>query len=476
MRLTQVLHGPPVFHFWKDFGAGKKRRIPYFKQWKSLWRSEIARKKVADHTLSLDKLPSGSRIMQAEDFMDGPIDALPDELIRRKNEKIIYDHPWPYNVQLDPIKSQKLMYCYTIDSRFFVPRHDSQVLTNTILETDQLEACPPIEPTADHIETIERQYDWATKGDSVLVRLPRKREWPKINIRPSAKYGLTKERKEVNIMNTMYDYTQTILAKYYHELGNREKLGEILARRFLAYPHCQVPFERESQNINLDLFIDSMSLSHSPLPQIATNPQETRNREPVNIEPRSWKSILEKSRQYSPAWSFTLPPNAHLHTIQLASRIKREHRDADEMLARSLIHAFGLTGQFARLRAYEKSARLNRTNESNKQASCVLHDPMGFREVDDKDLLDQPIVLQTISYDFQMGNFHFMRYQLNSLKFDDKNPERVKNQAWHSGPISDLGQALRYYLDFQSCDSSIVSRMTSERAAQCLTGSGQSSG
>lgn len=456
MRLSLVLNSPPKFHYWKHFGAGRKRRIPFYKHWWNVWRNNIWRTPTDDHTLSAEHLPPGSRIMDAEDFIKGPIDALPDEIIKMKNEKIVYDHPWPFNVHLDPIRNQELMYHYSIDSRFYFPRQDCQVLTNTILESDKLEANCPLEVTDEHLDIIQRQYDWSTKNDSVLVRLPRKREYPKINLKPKAKYGISKERQEMNVMNSLNDLSQTLMAQYHNKQQNLDELRELLSRRTVAFPYCQVPFERANKKINLDLTIDFLSIGDSPIEIIDQNQENTRDKEPVNIHPRTWKSLIEQTRNYKPNWSFSLPRNSYLHTIQLASRIVRDHRDGDEMLARSIIHAHGLTSQYARLRYYEQN-EINRSDDS-KQASIVLEDPLKFSREYDEDLLEQPIVLQTVAFELPLGNFHFMRYQLNTTKFDDSNRNRVKNQAWYSGPINDLGEALRFYLDFQGRKLETVAR------------------
>lgn len=456
MRLSLVLNSPPRFHYWKHFGAGRKRRIPFYKHWWNIWRNEIWKKTIEDHTLSIEQLPAGSRILEAEDFMTCHVDALPDEIIKSKGEKVVYDHPWPYNVTLDPIVKQDLMHYYTIETRFYVPRQDCQVLTNTILETDKLEANPPLELADEHLEIIKRQYDWSTKSDSVMVRLPKKREWPKININPVAKYGVPKERQEMNVLNSLNDFSQTLLAQYYQQHPDQDKLDDLLRRRSLAFPVCNVPFERDDRKMNLNLVIDSLSLSNSPLEVIDPHPEETRNKEGVDIKPRSWKSLLEQTRKYEPNWSFSLPKDSYLHTIQLTSRIKRDHRDVDEMLARSVIHAYGLTSQYARFRNYIKN-EVNRSDDS-KQSSVILQDPLKFAGVNDEDLLEQPIVVQTIAFELPLGNFHFMRYQLNTAKFDDTNRERIKNQAWYSGPINDLKEALRYYLDFQATKLESVAR------------------
>ena len=453
-----------MFRYWKHFGAGLQKRQPNFKMWRHVWIADIARRKIPDHTLPLDMLPPGSRLMEAEDLLEGHIDDMPAQLLEKKHaNKLVYDHPWPYNVQLDPVNSQEQFHCYNWESRFYTPRDDCQVLTNTIIETDLLEAHPPLEPSAEHIDYIKRQYQWATKDDSVLVRLPLDRapQWPKMNIRPRASYGLTKDRIETNIMNTMASYAQTVLAKYYHEQADREKLDEILTNRSLAYPHCSVPFERDNnRKIHMDLLIDSIMIGKKSLPLINAQPDDTRQREPIDIKPRTWRSLLPQSKNYSPSWSFTLPQHANLHTIQISSRIKRKHRDADEMLARSMVHAFGLASQYARLQAVYKDSI--DSGSIDNHASNVLQDPLSIRQVNHKDLLDQPVVLQTIGYDHILGSFLFMRYQLNTLNFDDNNPARIKNQAWHSGPISDLEQAFRYYLDFLTFDSSMVTRMISD--------------
>lgn len=482
MRLTQVLHGPPVFRFWKHFGAGLQRRQPNFKNWRHAWISRIERTKIPDYTIPAEKLPPGARVLTGEDLLAGHIDEMPEQLLERKQNKnspILYDHPWPFNVRLDPLLEQEPFYNYSIYTRFFTPQLDCQVLTNTIIESDALEARPPVEPTSEHVDNIMRQFDWATRDDSILVRLPKERNWPRLNIKPRRSYGIAKERMEVNVMNAFSSYAQTLLAKYYHEQGNQMKLEEILNHRSLAYPHCVVPFERDNMDkkkLNMDLFIDSMLIGKKPLPAINTEPANTRHRQPIDIAPRSWRSLLPTTRQYTPAWSFALPQDARLHTIQISSRIKRKYRPDDgEMLARSIVHAFALTSQYARLQASSDIGNSSSSSELTPQSgtqsglcSNILQDPLSVKQVNNRDLLDQPIVLQTISFDKLAGSFQFLRYQLNTLNFDDQNPARVKNQAWHSGPISELSEALRYYLDFLTFDSSMVPQMRDDLEAARL--------
>lgn len=451
MRLTQPLLLPPVFRYWKDFGAGHQRRMPHFKWWRHTWKRIIARKEIADHTLKPEQLPPGSRIMNGEDFMIGHIDAMPEELIRLKNEKVIYDHPWPYNVKIDPIKGQPAMRVYDINTRFYVPREDCQVLTNTLLESDKLEARPVVEPNDEQLKMADRHYKWSTTGDNVLVRQPKKREYPKINLDPRARYGIAKERAEVNVLLSLQSFCQTILASHLSHQGEMEKLESILERRSLAFPKCVAPFERQNKRFSMDLCVDNLSIGNIALPLLNTNPESTRERKPINIHPRSWKSLLEPTQKYVPDFSFSLPKKANPHTILLASRIKREHRDENDMLARSMIHSFGLASQIARLKAFE--GHMSKVSEESNQASPVLLDPLGVPGVNDEDLLEQPIVLQSIGYDLTLGQFHFMRYQLNTLNFDDTKEDRIKNQAWYSGPIHDLRDVLRYYLDFQAFDS-----------------------
>lgn len=468
MRLTLALNSPPIFRYWKHFGAGLQKRQPNFKHWRHALIAHFERRQIPDHTLPEDRLPPGARVLDAEDLLRGHIDEMPDQLLKRKEAvPVLYDHPWPHNVQLDPIDSQDPILCYNINTRLFKPLIDGQVLTNSVIETDSLEAHPPMEPSGEHIEGIGRQVDWAKKGDSVLTRMPKDKSdiWPKLNRGVRRKYGLSKERVELNVMNALNSYSQALLAKYYHEQANQAKLDDILGHRSLNFPHCVAPFERgeEGAKINLDLFIDSMTIGRQPMPQLNSTPEDTRQHEFPDIRPRTWRSVLEKTRSYSPAWSFTLPRNAHLHTIQLASRIMRKHRGEDEMLARLIVHAFGLTSQFARLREVSNENLAN-GNATNDQATCILQDPLDLKRVNQLELLPQPIVLQTIGYDHHMGHFRFMRYQLNTLNFDDRNSSRVKNQVWHSGPISDLDQVLRYYLDFQSFDSTQVDRMLADAA------------
>lgn len=399
MRLTQILNLPPKFHFWKDFGAGKKRRIGYYKNWWNIWRHEIAKKKIIDHTLPASSLPPGSRLMEPEEFMREPY------------RNIVYDHPWPYNYEMDTMLEKKHCYNYTIDTRFFTPKIDCQALTNTLLESDELEANPPFELAKEDIDNVQRQYDWSINQDSVLTRLPRLREWPKINIRPVSKYGPSKERQETNVLNSMLDYSHTLLAKYYHQQKDQEKLNEILSRRSTAFPRCNVQAIRDNEEFCLNLIIDSLTVSKAPLPLIEPNPNSTTQKNLIDISPRSWRSVLEKSKQYSLENSLVLPPEVYPHTIQLASRIKRVHKDPGDLMARCMVHAFGTAFQYK------------------------LNYP-----------ISEPVVVQAIGFELPSAEFYFMRYQLNSTDFNGP----IKNQAWCSKPISNVEEAMRYYLDFQA--------------------------
>lgn len=413
MRVTQVLYGPPIFRHWKEFGAGKdlKKRQKYFIQWQYIWNAFIRRMKIADKTLPVDKLPPGARVLDAEDFLCGHIDDMPEKLMRIKSgEKVIYDHPWPYNVRLDTVTKQEPIHYYTIDTRFFFPSQDIQNLTNTIIETDSMEAQPPIEPQAQDIDQIQNKIHWAVAKDSVLVRLPKKREFPKINIKPKAEYGITDERAETHVLKSLAHHSQAILS--HHKFHNGGQFNEYLKLSSLSFPHCRVLLERESQKIGFDLCIDHMTLGRDPLPVINSSPEDTKSKELANIRPRTWKSIIEKTRFYNNDWSFKFPSGAHPRTIYLAARIKRELPD-EEMLSRNIMHAYGLTSQLARMRQQEL-----------------------------------PITLQVISYKLMpKRTFFFTRFQLNTLDFGN-----IKNQAWHSGPIEDVSAAFRYFLDFENID------------------------
>lgn len=450
MKLTQVLYTAPKFHYWKDFGAGKKKKISYYRNWWNQWRFRIARTEVVDHTIPADKLPPNSRIMDAEDFMRGHIDHLPEELLKNKNESIVYDHPWPFNAKLEEINNQELMYCYDVFTRFFVPGTDSLVLTNTLLETDNLKANPPFEPSEEQLEVMQRQYNWCTEGDSILSRLPKTRIFPFINKIPQVSYGPSKERIENHTLGCFYDYSQNLVAQYYNQEKEKDKLIELLDRRSISFPYCQVPLTRDGKKVNFSMCIDHLSISKSSLPVIDPNPQETTlEKEIIDIKPRSWKSLLEQSRRYKPEWSFTLPRNSYLNTMQLGSRIIRDYRDENEMFDRALIHSFGLTTQFSRLKCFEKQLSI-KSSQSNL-ASVILENPLEVEAIglhDRRDHLEQPIVLQTIGFDYGMKLFYFMRYQLNSTSFNGK----VKNQVWFSGPVGDLKEVFRYYLDFQAFD------------------------
>lgn len=455
MKLTPVNYLPPRFHFWKDFGAGKRRRIPYYRHWWSIWKKTVARDPPIDNTLKPHQLPPGSRVIDAEDLMSGPIDAMPEQLLKMKSEKIVYDHPWPFNIKIDSLKNRETIRNYNMYSRLYVPHDDCLTLTNSVLHTETMQPIPVpgLELTDENLETVERQYKWACKQDSVLLRGPRTRDFPFINKKKPAQYGIPKERQEAHILSLMNEYSQSVLAKHYHRIGNDDKLNELLSRKILSYPHCAVPFVRDSTKFSLDLTIEIMSTASKPLEPIDSEPEKTRQMQSIDISPRSWKSLLDSSKMYETNWTFTLPQQAFPHTIQVASRIKRAHKHEDEMLARLIVHCFGFTSQYARL-IYSQEKLTSRDDHESKQATCILQDPLDplLNEINDGHILEKPVALQSIGYDGDRKEFYFVRYQLNTLKFNDSDPDRVKNQAWYSGPISDIQEAFTYYLDFQNYD------------------------
>jgi len=420
MRITKVLNGPPVFRFWKEFGEGKtlKKRQGYLPQWNYKWNFFVRRMEIADKTIPQEKLPPSSIVMDASDFMVGHIDALPEKLMKIKSgEKVVYDHPWPYNFVEDPMKNQEPIYHYTIDTRLFSPSEDVQHFTNTLIETDRMKAYPPLAPTDKDFDQLQRKIDWALHKDSVLVRLPGRREFPKINMRPNARYGITDERAESNLLKSVAHYSQTVLAN--HSFHDKEKFNQYLKLLVLSYPHCKVLFERDSHKIGLDLFIDHMTVANDPIPPINPSPDSTISKELSDIRPRSWRSVIEKRRFYENEWSFKFPHGSFPRTIYLASRIKRDLPN-EEMMSRNIIHAYGLTRQLATLKEYKL-----------------------------------PISLQVISYKLlPVKTFFFTRFQLNTLDFSG-----VKNQAWHSGPIEDVEEAFLYFLDFENVDSKVDDKM-----------------
>ena len=298
------------------------------------------------------------------------------------------------------------------NARFFNPKEDIENFTHTIIETESMLPNPPFEPQADHIDQMQRSIDWALSRDSVLVRLPRKREFPKVNIKPRAKYGIHSERAERNVLKSMASYSQEVLSR--QTLEDKGKFEGYLNLNSLSYPQCRLLLERDSHHIGLNLFIDHMTVSRDPLPIINPSPVETELKRITDIHPRTWRSLLEKTNNYSNDWSFKFPPRLHPRTIYLSARIKRDLPD-EEMLARNVAHAFGLTNQLARHCSHEL-----------------------------------PIVLQVISYRSQPKEaFFFTRYQLNTLEFG-----AMKNQAWHSGPVEDRSLAFSYFLDFENLDTS----------------------
>lgn len=462
MKLSPILGLPPKFHFWKDFGAGKKKRMPVYKWWHDHYRGKIEREKPDDYTLKPEQLPPGSRLMDAKDFMQGHIDLMPDELIKLRDEgKELWDHPWPFNVRLDPIKSQDLVHHYNLETRFYVPREDCLVLTNTILETDSMQANPPFEMNPEQVEIARRHLNWAMQGDSILAKKPRRRQMPRIDQKPRRDIGIHKHRSEMNTMSSLSDITQLVLAQHLQQTGDKSMLDDLFMRQSLCFPKCNVPLRRSDRLMNLDLCIDSLSLSNEPLPVINSKLEETKSKAAVDIKPRSWKSILEKTRSYSPDWSFSLPTKSNLHTIQLCSRIRRDYRDPDEMFARAVVHSFGLAYQFGRFKEYAKLLQSHQDGHSSKQGSVILQNPLNHQELQHKNALERPIVLQAIAFDQFQNLFHFLRYQLNTTSFDDQDESRLKNQVWYSGPVEDLEQVLRYYLDFQSFNPSMVDKVLS---------------
>lgn len=397
---------PPRFRFWKEWGAGKRRRIPYFKHWWNSWK-HFEMKEWPDHTINPSLLPANARIFNAQELMKLPVALMPDTIIQRKEDPVVYSYPWPFNVEQE-VKLQPA-YHYSNSTIFFKPLVDPQVLTNTILEQSKLRARTKVKVSDQELALINNNYRWIMRDDSCLSRLPLRMQFPFFNRRPVRDVGRPREQKETHMLNMLNDVSQTLASKYYNEVEDDDSISRLLDKRSIPFPNCQVPINRDDLLIHLDLTVENLTISSKPLGVVNKSPEKTEDIELVSIKPRSWKSLMEQSCDYDTDTTFTVPPGSYPNLVQLAARINRTYK-SNELMARLMVHLHGVGLQFARQNTFDK-----------------------------------PLVLNGCAFDAQKENFHFMKYQLNTLDYSG-----IKNQAWYSGSIKSIDKALKYYLSFHT--------------------------
>lgn len=425
MKLTIPLCSPPKFHFWKDFGAGfRRRRYPFHKYWNNYWKRSILNAKIRDERLQPDQLPENARVVKAEDLVN-------IQLPETSNVEF-YNHPWPFNIEEDHVEKRPKVYAYNHLTRFYRPEKDALTLTNTLMEPSLDVPCNPhLDLLTHELEIVNKRYLWSIKEDSSLFRLPRSKEYPRIDQRPRAKFGIPENRAELNVLTTLDDFVGTLIAQRCQKIN--ADLDNLISRRSISYPNSVVPLERDGHTINLCLSNDLVSLSKTPIPLMNQTPEVTLERPLVSIHPRSWRSILDETNQYYDNYKFRLPVDSHIHTLMLASRNLRILSEF-ESFAQSLMHAYGMATQMARL--YKNAGPFVKRSPHSLLTS----------EINNLDQLEKPICLQTIVYNVKTESFHFTRFQLNSIKLDSN----IKNQAWYSGPITNFEEVLKFWIDFHA--------------------------
>ena len=408
MRLTSSLQHAKKF-FWGK-GWGPKERINtdafyYRMQWNAKRRRPL---EVIEQTLPEGVTPIDPNAYLKKDFVDE---------LRAPTKPFVL--PWPYSFR--PVKGTTCSsvqnnnkHCiYKRQKRLVEPLNLPLYFTNTILENalpthiDKLRTNVEIDDA--FVDFCRRRINWCIHDDSSLRKLPKGREFPYIDQNPPRVWGNTLNRKETSLLHTLYDISNTWMAKKYG--FNTEVI-----RQKVSDPHCILPLNRNNKLTLLDLECDFISVlspikdqGQLKLAEFDSNfGQNTSSQVLSSIHPLSWELAFDGRNFYPTDFDFQMPHNSSIQSIYLSNNNVRMLKD-DDFQGRSVMFCYGFAAQQAKFQ-----------HQANDIEQIVLEKPICIS------------CIYTNPTDFKVG---FVLFQLNTLKLDDQN---VHNQVWISEPKSVL--------------------------------------
>lgn len=257
------------------------------------------------------------------------------------------------------------------------------------------------------IEFCQHRINWCLHHDTALRRLPKNREFPYLDQSPPRVYGVTTNRKENHLLQTLYDISQMWISKQY---GINLK---IIKQRYTS-PNCILPLNRDNKFVILDLECDFItmlsSVNNETLNEVVAFDSNfminTSKKELQSIHPLSWEVSFNTKNFYNNDYEFMVPPNSTIHSIFLSNNDVRNLTDKD-FQGRAIMFCYGYAVQQAKLK----------------------HKMDDIEKID----LEKPICVQCVFTNPDNFKVGFVLFQLNTLRFNDTN---VRNQVWLMEPKS----------------------------------------
>ncbi|KAI1295608.1 hypothetical protein HDE_05336 [Halotydeus destructor] len=431
MRLTQILRQTADYNIWHGkylrLGNGKmwgerKVRYSFTKDYKRMWKLQRNRK-VFDATSHSQYIPANAKVEEATDVTK--------EHFNEKYDKI--EFPWPYNkyaegTETDPNYKKVPGLVFERKQQLVEGWKGASNFTNTVLMNDgqlplSLSEVADKVDVSGFLEILDRKIHWSKMGDSALIKLPKKAEFPRVNFTPRAEVGLHPLRAEANVLRSFYD-TSSLLASTKYGFADRRRI---------VYPYCVVPMVRDGHQIVLDVRAEFVATNvlqtlvkssqnegaaattieketkQVPLPLFERTPSVTESQQLVDIKPVDWRINFEKSHFYTQDYDFSIPRHLDVQTIYFTSNQNLLKPQATRfMQGRGLIYCYAYAVAQAR-------------------RSLGLND---FRDPSSYTSLYNPLTIQLAFYNHQKNSFGFVCFQLNTLSYDSP----LKNQVWLEGP------------------------------------------
>lgn len=306
--------------------------------------------------------------------------------------------------------------------------------TNTIIEDDirmphrftEIEDAVTVPKS--FLEILDRRLIWCNRGDGIIQKLPRVREFPRLNFCGRVQVGIHPIRKEMNILRAFYDVSDQFVSNQY----------EFIDRRKVAAPYCVVPFLRDGKRIILNLKSDFVTTSNGAarfsveatqvasqqdiaksrdipnsfaLPRSFTDDTDsTLTKDLINIHPVDWRINFNAEHFYDEDFDFAIPKTSSVHTIYFCNNNFGIRAPRDRMMkGKAAMFAYGFA-----------VAQARRLYGNDKQ----FDDEINYT------VLPEPVSVQAVWYNHGKQNLGIVGFQLNTLSFDSK----LKNQIWFDGP------------------------------------------
>ena len=453
---------PPrlLWSFGKGFWGPKKGKYTFISDFKYLMKR--FRMKIYD-TEAEKFLPQGTKIYDANKIAAVHFNETPDHLKG--------DRPWPFTKDYvplskeDPTFMERPALLFTKHFTLYEGFKGAAVFTNSVFEDEDglpavhkdLESRITIDDAS--LDMLNRKLEYATKTDSVLIPMPRWKEFPKMNMNSRRQKGIHPYRKDVSVLRALQMTSEMMISRRY----------DFFDRRHIEWPACILALEREGHRIVMDLKTEFVTVvkdtpqvkvvpstesdqkssrvvtpvvqSHT-LPVFSSSSLTTIERPLYDISPIDWKINFDEVNFYPDPkeWRMGIKLPYKTNTIFVANNSRIPKAQPDRFVkGRCLLFMYG--------HAVGQARQLFGVPEDETRSENY------------KDLPD-PVMIQGVYFNATKNNLGFMTMQLNTTSFDSQ----MKNQVWSEGPFdleSDRNIILRKLTAFNlvGADSGILDKV-----------------